>query len=261
MKNLHIFKKIICFITILLSFSSNADQPRPWQMHFQEAATPLMAKIVKLYDFMMIIMSLVVFIVVGLLAYVSYKFYYKRHPVPLKFAHNAKIEVAWTIIPVIILMIVAIPSFKTLYYAERIHKAEMTVKIVGYQWYWHYIYSDHGGFEYDSNLLEEKKLKSTNLRLLEVDNRLVIPVGTTVKFLITGGDVIHSFAVPSFGIKTDAVPGRTNETWVKVKKPGVYYGQCSELCGVHHGFMPIAIEVVTKEQFAEWVKIAQEKYK
>jgi cytochrome c oxidase subunit 2 len=163
------------------------------------------------------------------------------------------IEIVWTVIPIIILVIISIPSFRVLRDAENPPAAEMTIKVVGYQWYWHYIYPDHGNFEYDSYIIKDEDLKPGQKRLLDVDRRLVIPENTVVKFLVTAGDVIHSFAVPSLALKTDAVPGRINESWTKVLKKGVYYGQCSELCGVNHGFMPIAIEVVSKEEFAQWV--------
>jgi cytochrome c oxidase subunit 2 len=254
-------RKIFFLLSMILySQISAADFPRPWQVTFQNAVSPVMERIVDLHNQLMYAMTAIVIFVMALLAYVCYKFSAKRNPIPQKFSHNVKLEIIWTIIPVIILMIIAVPTFRTLYYVEKIENAEMTVKVVGYQWYWHYQYPDHGNFEYDSYMIRDKDLKENQIRLLEVDNRVVIPVNTTVRFLITAGDVIHSFAVPAFGLKTDAVPGRVNETWVKVTKPGVYYGQCSELCGVDHGFMPIAVEVVSREEFDEWTKNAQKKF-
>jgi cytochrome c oxidase subunit 2 len=201
----------------------------------------------------MLVVSPIVIFVFCLLAYVCYKFSAKRNPIPATFSHNLFIEIVWTVIPIIILVIISIPSFRVLRDAENPPAAEMTIKVVGYQWYWHYIYPDHGNFEYDSYIIKDEDLKPGQKRLLDVDRRLVIPENTVVKFLVTAGDVIHSFAVPSLALKTDAVPGRINESWTKVLKKGVYYGQCSELCGVNHGFMPIAIEVVSKEEFAQWV--------
>jgi cytochrome c oxidase subunit 2 len=195
----------------------------------------------------------------ALLAYVIFKFNAKANPIPATFSHNVLIEIIWTVIPVMIIVIIAIPSFRILRMAEKIPQADMIIKVVGYQWYWHYIYPDNN-IEFDSYLITDKNLKSGQKRLLEVDNRIVIPENVTVKFLITAGDVIHSFAVPSLGIKMDAVPGRTNETWTKISKKGVYYGQCSELCGVNHGFMPIAIEVVSKEDFDKWIINAKTKF-
>ena len=241
--------------------ASYADIPQPWQMTFQPAATEVMAKVEWLHDFLMIIMSSVVVVVMFLLAFVCIRYNAKSHPVPNKFSHNTLIEVGWTLIPVILLVIIAVPSFRILYYLEHPPKADMTIKVVGYQWYWHYIYPDNGNFEFDSYMKQDKDLLPGDHRLLAVDNRVVLPAGKVVRIITTGADVIHSFAVPSFGIKIDAVPGKMNETWIKVDKPGVYYGQCSELCGVNHGFMPIAVEIVPEEQFILWVEAAKTKFK
>ena len=254
-------KKLI-FTTLLLLISGNAfaSEPMPWQMSFQPPATPVMEQIEWLHHFLMVIMFSVVALVMFLLAYVCIRFNAKAHPVPNKFTHNVLIEVLWTFIPIVLLVVIAIPSFKILNYVEHSPKTDLTIKVVGYQWYWHYIYPDNGGFEFDSYMIPQKDLKPGQKRLLEVDNRLVIPAGKVIKFLTTGADVIHSFAVPSFGVKIDAVPGRTNETWVMVEKPGVYYGQCSELCGVNHGFMPIAVQVVPEAEFEAWVEEAKKKF-
>ena len=254
-------KKLI-FTTLLLLISGNAfaSEPMPCQMSFQPPATPVMEQIEWLHHFLMVIMFSVVALVMFLLAYVCIRFNAKAHPVPNKFTHNVLIEVLWTFIPIVLLVVIAIPSFKILNYVEHSPKTDLTIKVVGYQWYWHYIYPDNGGFEFDSYMIPQKDLKPGQKRLLEVDNRLVIPAGKVIKFLTTGADVIHSFAVPSFGVKIDAVPGRTNETWVMVEKPGVYYGQCSELCGVNHGFMPIAVQVVPEAEFEAWVEEAKKKF-
>ncbi len=247
-------RKYLGFLVLLVTMPSLASEPLPWQYGFQPSATPAMEMVGDLHHFLMLIMSGVVVVVVGLLAYVCLRFNAKANPVPATFSHNVLIEIIWTIVPVILLVIIAIPSFRTLHYIEKIPKADLTIKVVGYQWYWHYSYPDNGGIEYDSYMIADDKLQKGQRRLLEVDNRLFVPAGKTVRFLITAADVLHSFAVPAFGIKTDAVPGRINETWIKVDKPGVYYGQCSELCGVNHGFMPIAVEVVSEEDFEAWVK-------
>lgn len=245
--------KYLAFIILFATGAALASEPLPGQIYFQPAATPVMQQVEHLHDFLMVIMTGVVVFVVGLLAYVCLRYNARANPIPATFSHNVLIEIIWTIVPVILLIVIAIPSFRALYYAEKVPAADLTVKVVGYQWYWHYAYPDNGGFEFDSNIIADKDLQPGQKRLLEVDNRILIPAGKVVRFVITAADVIHSFAVPSFGIKTDAVPGKINETWIKVDKPGVYYGQCSELCGVNHGFMPIAVEVVSEEEFEAWV--------
>lgn len=252
--------RILFTMLLLASNLIFGSEPTPWQMTFQPPATGVMSDIEWLHNFLMVIMFAVVAFVMFLLAYVCIRFNAKANPVPDKFSHNVFIEVLWTFIPIVLLIVIAIPSFKILNHSEHTPKADMTVKVVGYQWYWHYIYPDNGNFEFDSYMIQTKDLKPGQKRLLEVDNRVVIPVGKVVRFLTTGADVIHSFAVPAFGIKIDAVPGRTNETWVKVDKPGVYYGQCSELCGVNHGFMPIAVEAVSETEFEAWAASAKTKF-
>lgn len=259
LKNIMI-RALLLLFTILAPLNLLAAVPQPWQISFQPPATEIMEDFIWLHDFLMLIMTGIILVVLGLLTYICVRFSRKNNPVAMKFTHNAKAEIIWTLIPVLILCIIAIPSFKLLKKAETIPPAELTVKVIGYQWYWGYEYPDHGGFSFDSYMIPQENLKAGDHRLLEVDNRIVIPENTVVRFLITSADVIHSFAVPSFGIKTDAVPGRINETWVKVKERGVYYGQCSELCGVNHGFMPIAVQVVSKEEFANWVEEAKTKF-
>ncbi len=255
---------MIRFLILLFMFfiggSAYASAPLDWQIDFQPAASPIMEELKWFHDFLMVISVSIVALVFFLLMYVIFRFSAKRNPIPARFSHNITIEVVWTVIPIIILIIIAVPSFRILKFAEKTPAAEMTIKVVGYQWYWNYQYQDHGNIVFDSNIIPDSELKPGQLRLFEVDNRIVIPENTTVKFLITAGDVIHSFAIPALGIKTDAVPGKVNETWTKVSKKGVYYGQCSEICGVNHGFMPIALEVVSKEEFAAWVKQAKEQF-
>jgi cytochrome c oxidase subunit 2 len=251
---------VLCFLLIFLSCNCLASLPQAWQLNFQEAATPVMQELHGFHDFLLIIITAIVVFVIGLIAYVSLRFNSKANPVPATFSHNILIEIIWTVIPILILIAIAFPSFRILKMAENIPKAEMTVKVVGSQWFWTYSYPDHGNFEFDSYMIADKDLKPGQHRLLEVDNRIVIPEGTVVRFLITAADVIHSFALPALGIKMDAVPGRVNETWAKIDKRGVYYGQCSELCGIKHGFMPIALEVVSKEEFAHWAQSAKMKF-
>jgi cytochrome c oxidase subunit 2 len=258
MKN--IVAGILNLALFVISSSAYADHPHPWQMHFQKAASPVMQKIENLHDLLLVIIFAIVALVFGLLLYVCIKFSKKNNPIPSTTSHNTFIEIIWTVVPLLILIIVAIPSFKTLNYMEKIKDTELTLKVVGHQWYWNYQYPDNGDFSFDSYIISDDQLKPGQIRLLEVDNRVVLPVDTNVRVLVTSYDVIHSWAIPSLGIKTDAVPGRTNETWVRVNKPGVYYGQCSEICGIGHGFMPIAIEAVSKEDFAVWLEQSKQKF-
>lgn len=253
-------KNIIIILSLIFSYSAFASEPKPWQMLLQEPASIIMGELHSFHNILLIMCFGITIVVFSLLFYVCVRFNAKANPVPATFSHNVLIEVIWTVIPVIILILISIPSFRILKMDNQIPPSELTIKVVGYQWYWNYSYPDHDNINFDSYIIPDNQLKAGQLRLLEVDNRIVIPENTVVKFLITAADVIHSFAIPALGIKTDAVPGRINQTWTKVIKPGIYYGQCSELCGVNHGFMPIALEVVPKEQFQEWLKLAKTKF-
>jgi cytochrome c oxidase subunit II len=188
------------------------------------------------------------------------RFNARANPIPSRTTHNTLIEIAWTIIPIVILMVIAVPSFKLLFFQLNIPAADLTVKATGKQWYWSYNYPDNGQIEFDSLMLKEGERKEGQPRLLAVDNEMVVPVNKTVRVITTGADVIHSFTVPSFGIKIDAVPGRINETWFKATREGIYYGQCSELCGKDHAYMPIAVHVVSEQAFAAWLEEAKKKY-
>lgn len=252
--------KFFTVLSLLIIPSALASKPVPWQLNFQEAASPVMAELHDFHNFLLILSTAIVLFVIFLIIYVLLRFNAKSNPIPSKVTHNTAIEIIWTVIPIIILVIIAVPSFRILKMAEHTPSADMTIKVVGSQWYWTYSYPDHDGIEFDSYMIQEADLKPGQLRLLEVDNRIIVPEGATIKFLITAADVLHSFSVPSLGLKTDAVPGRTNEAWTRIDKKGVYYGQCSELCGVNHGFMPIAIEVVSKEEFAIWLEQAKIKF-
>jgi cytochrome c oxidase subunit 2 len=234
--------------------------PKPWQMWYQDAASPVMEHIEYLNAFITWIMLGIVLFVLALLVAVVVRFNAKRNPVPSQTTHNVALEVAWTALPVLVLVIIAIPSFRLLYYMDRNADAEMTIKATGHQWYWSYEYPDHGAFAFDAFMKDQGDLKTGEPRLLATDNEVVIPVGTPVRILITSEDVIHSWAVPALGVKTDANPGRLNETWIQADRPGIYYGQCSELCGINHGFMPIAVRAVAKEDFHAWVTDAQERF-
>jgi cytochrome c oxidase subunit 2 len=230
-------------------------QPAPWEMTLQEAATPVMENITWFHNFLFWLITVITLFVLALLVMVVVKFNAKANPVPSRTTHNTLIEVAWTLIPVLILVGIAVPSFRLLFLELDIPKADLTIKATGKQWYWSYAYPDHGKFEFDSLLAQDKKP-----RLLGVDNEMVVPVNKVVRIQTTGADVIHSFAVPAFGIKIDSVPGRLNETWFKATKVGMFYGQCSELCGKDHAFMPIAVRVVSDQEFAEWVEGAKKKF-
>ena len=230
-------------------------QPAPWEYKLQEAATPVMERITSFHDFLLWLITAITLFVLALLVIVVVKFNAKANPVPSKTTHNTLIEVAWTLIPVLILVALVVPSFRLLFLELDVPKADLTVKVTGKQWYWSYAYPDNGKFEFDSLLAQDKQP-----RLLGVDNEMVVPVNKIVRIQTTGADVIHSFAVPAFGIKIDSVPGRLNETWFKATKLGMFYGQCSELCGKDHAFMPIAVRVVSDQDFVAWVETAKKKF-
>lgn len=235
-----------------------ASAPVPWQIGFQPAASPIMEGIDAMHNLLLVVISCVGLLVICLLAFVILRFRSSRNPTPSQVSHNAFIEVVWTLVPVLILVMVGVPSVKLLYFSERIVNADLTIKAIGHQWFWTYEYpDDKKPVKFDSYMIEGADLKPGQLRLLEVDNRVVVPIGKTVRLLVTSEDVLHSFAVPSLGVKKDAVPGRINETWFSIAKPGVYYGQCSELCGVKHGFMPIAIEAVPEADYQKWLASKQ----
>jgi cytochrome c oxidase subunit II len=230
-------------------------QPAPWEWTLQESATEVMDFITTFHTWLVVTITVITLFVLGLLIAVVVKFNAKANPIPSKTTHNTLIEVAWTLIPVLILVAIAIPSFKLLFLQLDIPKADLTVKATGKQWYWSYSYPDNGKFEFDSLLVADKKP-----RLLGVDNEMVVPVNKVVRIQTTGADVIHAFAIPAFGIKIDSIPGRLNETWFKATKTGMFYGQCSELCGKDHAFMPIAVRVVSDQEFAAWVEGAKKKF-
>jgi cytochrome c oxidase subunit 2 len=230
-------------------------QPAPWEYTLQESATPVMDYIIWFHNWLLGTITVITLFVLALLVLVVVKFNAKKNPVPSKTTHNTLIEVAWTLIPVVILVAIAIPSFRLLFLQLDTPKADLTVKATGKQWYWSYAYPDNGKFEFDSLMSQDKKP-----RLLGVDNEMVVPVNKVIRVQTTGADVIHAFAVPAFGIKIDAIPGRLNETWFKATKTGMFYGQCSELCGKDHAFMPIAVRVVSDQEFASWVETAKKKF-
>ena len=237
-----------------------AQVPHEWQLNLQPPATPVMERLYDFHTLLVWIISAISVFVLGLLLYAIVRFRESRNPVPSRTTHHTLVEVVWTVVPVLILVVIAIPSLRILYYSDHVESAEMTIKAVGHQWYWSYEYPDHGNFTFDSLIKPTEELAEGEPRLLATDTRVVLPVGTNIRVLITADDVLHAWAVPSFGVKRDAVPGRINETWVRIEREGVYYGQCSELCGKDHAFMPIAVEAVSKEKFQQWVSEAQSKF-
>ena len=244
----------------LLSTKVFADQPRDWQLGFQDAASQSMYEIVSFHNSILlpIIIAISVF-VLFLMAYACFRFRESRNPNPSKTTHNVAIEVLWTLIPCLILIVMAVPSFKILYSQDTIPKADVTIKAIGYQWYWGYEYPDEN-IIFDSYMIEDKDLLPGQPRLLAVDNEVIVPVNKVVKVLITANDVLHAWALPAFGVKRDAMPGRVNETWFKADRVGTFYGQCSELCGIKHAFMPITVKVVTDEEYQEWLEEAKIKF-
>ncbi|HXQ42638.1 MAG TPA: cytochrome c oxidase subunit II [Candidatus Udaeobacter sp.] len=230
-----------------------ADQPRPWELGFQTPATVGMERINDFHNILLVIISVITVFVLALLIYVMVRFNERANPNPSKLTHSTILEMAWTALPVLILASIVIPSLKLLYFEAEIPKADLTVKVTGHTWNWSYEYPDNGDISFDSYIVADKDLKPGQPRLLTVDKWMEVPVGATVRVQITAADVIHSWSIPSFGIKTDAVPGRLNETWFKVERPGIYYGQCSQLCGNGHGYMPIVVKAVSKAEFDQWV--------
>lgn len=250
---------------------AGTGMPSPWQMNLQGAVTPVAEFIHWFHDWLNIIITIVTLFVLALMIYVVFRFNEKANPVPSKTTHNALLEVCWTVIPVLILVVIAIPSFRLLKLQLEVPQADMTLKVTGKQWYWSYEYAQDGGnFGFDSLMLDEKAraeaISSKKIaeaeapRLLAVDNEAVVPVGKIVRVQVTGADVIHKFTVPSFGIKIDAIPGRLNETWFKAEREGIYYGQCSFICGQNHAYMPIAFRVVSQERYAAWLAEAKQKF-
>jgi cytochrome c oxidase subunit II len=242
-----------------LTASGWASEPHNWQLGMQPPATPVKERIQAFHNELLVIIALIMLLVLGLLAYVCVKFNAKAHPVPTRTSHNTVIEILWTVVPVVILVVIAIPSFKLMYFMDHTvnAKMDMTIKVTGHQWYWEYGYPDQGNFSFNSNLIPEDQLKPGQKRLLEVDNPLVVPVGMNIRVQVAGVDVIHSWFVPSFGVQEYAVVGRLNETWFNVEHEGTYYGECNQICGINHAFMPIKIVAVSKPEFDKWAAQAK----
>jgi cytochrome c oxidase subunit 2 len=265
----HIFKKILpgflaCGIlcAALPALADGLGMAKPWELGLQEAVTPVAVWQHRFHQELLYVITGICAFVLALLVYVMARFNARVNPVPSTRTHNVKLEIVWTLIPILTLMAIAVPSMKLLYYGDRTAKPEMTIKATGYQWYWGYEYADFDGLSYMSNYLKQDEVDQSKgqVYLLSVDKPLILPVDTNIRILTTAADVIHSFSVPSFGVKIDAVPGRLNETWVRIEKPGFYYGQCSQLCGQNHGFMPIEVHAVPKAEFAAWAEAAKADY-
>jgi cytochrome c oxidase subunit II len=253
-------KKIAYILLSLMPGSVLANEPKDWQLGFQKPASQGMEDIVWFHDYMLLpIITAITMFVLFLLLYTCVRYRASKNKVASTTSHNTTVEVLWTLIPCLILIVMAVPSFKVLYSQDTIPKADVTIKAVGYQWYWGYEYPDEN-IIFDSYMVEEKDLKENQPRLLTVDNEIYVPVNKVVKVMITANDVLHAWALPSFGVKRDAVPGRINETWFKADRTGTYYGQCSELCGIKHAFMPITVNVVTEEEYNVWLKEAKQKF-
>jgi cytochrome c oxidase subunit 2 len=242
------------------AFAAELGQPTPWQMGLQEAVTPVMQDIAEFHYFLLWAIAAISGFVLVLLLIIIARFNARANPTPSRTTHNTFLEVMWTIVPVLILTVIAVPSFRLLFLELDVPKPDLTVKVTGKQWFWTYAYPDNGNFEFASLMIAEKDLKPGQPRLLAVDNEMVVPVNEVVHVLVTGADVIHSFNVPAFGIRIDAIPGRINETWFKATTEGMFYGECSELCGKDHSFMPIAVHVVSQADYNAWVTKAKQQY-
>jgi len=236
--------------------------PQRWQTGMQAPHSPVQARIEHLNDWVTVIIVLITVFVAGLLAYVMWRYSAAKNPTPSSVSHNSTLEAAWTIIPVLILVGMFIPSLRLVYYEDRTHDADMTIKVTGHQWYWEYTYPDAGGIHFESRMIDDEDLKPDQkpMRHLLVDNQLVLPVGKNIRILTTGADVIHSFFIPSLGVQRYAIPGRTIETWVRIDQPGDFYGECNQICGMNHSVMPIGIHAVSPDEFKSWLVTAKTKF-
>lgn len=254
MRSVHLAWALALAVGLLFLAGGAADATTPyaWQTGMQPGVTPIQQRIEDFHDFILVIIAAITLFVLVLLIWVMVRYNERRNPVPTRTAHHTVIEVLWTVVPVLILIVIAIPSFRLLYFQETTPPADLTVKATAYSWYWNYEYADQGGLAFDSLIMEDEEP-----RLFAVDNEMVVPVNKVVRVITTSGDVIHSFAMPAFGVKKDSVPGRLNETWFMAERTGTYYGQCSEICGARHAYMPIAVHVVEEDEFNAWSELAQ----
>ena len=257
-------RRILDTLAVLVSTAwispAVASGPTPWQIGLQPPVTPTAVMIKDFHDVLVIIITVITLFVLGLLVYVCFRFRESRNPTPSKTTHNTVIEILWTVIPIVILTAIAIPSMKLLYFADRVEDADITLKVVGHQWYWEYQYPDNGNFTFDANMVPDSDLKPGQKRLMDTDNPVVLPVGKKVRLLFASADVIHNWSMASFGVKIDTTPGRLNETGVQIDKAGTYYGFCSELCGVNHAYMPFMDKAVPPAEFDTWVEKAKKQF-
>lgn len=247
-------------VGLLAASPAWAQVPQNWQLGFQPAHSPTQAGIEGLHALVLWLMAFVTIFVAALLAFVVWRYRASKNPVASRVSHHTALEVAWTVIPVLVLVVIAIPSFRLIYFQDRTDAADLTIKVTGHQWYWEFNYPDQGGLNFSSYPIKDEDLKPGQIRNLEVDNRVVVPAGKNVRILTTSADVIHSFFIPSLGVQRYAIPGRTIETWVKVDRPGVYYGQCNQVCGTNHSLMPIAVEALSDRDFTAWLEQAKTKF-
>jgi cytochrome c oxidase subunit 2 len=231
--------------------------PRPWEMGMQRSFGPIKDRIIELHDLVLVIITLITLFVGGLLIWVMIRYNSRRNPIPSQTSHNTVIEILWTVIPVLILVVIAIPSFRLIYYQDRTPDPDMTIKVTGHQWYWEFTYPDQGNIDIESRYIHDEDLKPGQLRLLDVDNQVVIPVGKKIRILTSSSDVIHSFFIPALGVQRYAIPGRTIETWLEADQVGTFYGECNQICGQDHSRMPISVKAISEADFKTWVEAAK----
>jgi cytochrome c oxidase subunit 2 len=258
-------QRLLAVLTMILGLPGVAlaqavGAPKPWEIGMQAAYGPLKREQIDLHNLVLIIITLITLFVGGLLVWVMWRYNARRNPNPTRTAHHTVLEVAWTVIPVLILVLMAIPSFRLIYYEDRTHDPDLTIKVTGHQWYWEYTYPDKNNIDFSSYIIPDDQLKPGQLRLLTVDNELVIPVGKNIRILATSGDVIHSFFVPALGVQRYAIPGRTIETWMRADTPGTFYGECNQICGTNHSRMPIVVRAVSPQEFDAWATEAKTKF-
>jgi cytochrome c oxidase subunit II len=247
-------------LAVWTSGAAWAQAPRPWEMGMQPAASEIKQQIIDLHFWVLILITLITLFVGALLAVAILRFRASKHPTPSRVSHHTWLEIAWTVLPAVILVALLVPSLRLVYFEDRVRDADLTIKVTGHQWNWEYTYPDNGNIDFASYMIPDDQLKPGQLRLLDVDNQLVLPVGKNIRILQTSVDVIHSFFIPSLGLQRYAIPGRIVETWVNIERPGTYYGECNQICGTNHSRMPISIKAVPEAEFEQWLKDAKTKY-